>query len=464
VPPELERERRLANADHDRTLAALGQLSAADEDARLQLLAQLDAVRQRQDDVRAQVRAASPQLAELRYPEPLDLAATHQALDAGSVLLEFSFGPSSGHLFAIGPGSESFVVYPLPIGEAALREEVEQLRRLVERGRLDPALLADTASRDALTTVSRSLSETLLGPARAELAACSRLIVVPDGPLHLLPLAALLDPAAQYERHLAEAKPVSVVASATVLAQLKAERRPPREAQLAAFGDPQYPSAASGAVLAGPEQTRRGGLPLEPLPATRVEVEGLGELFKGHTTLWLGADATEERAKTVGQEYTVVHFAAHGLVDERHPLSSALALTIPEQILEGQDNGLLQAWEVFEQVRLDADLVVLSACATALGKEVAGEGILGLTRAFQYAGARSVLASLWSVADESTAELMRQFYANLQAGMPKDAALQQAQIAFIHGPVTVGRGEAGVGRDLSHPFYWAAFELYGDWK
>ena len=232
-----------------------------------------------------------------------------------------------------------------------------------------------------------------------------------------------------------------MTASATVLAQLRNRRRAERELTVAAFGDPACPAA--GIQVAS--------LSLPPLPHSRAEVEGLARLFPGRTTTWLGEDATEERAKTVGTTVSVVHFAAHGMTDERRPLSSALVLAIPKQA--GAENGLLQAWEVFEQVRLDADLVTLSACETALGREVAGEGILGLTRAFQYAGARSVLASLWNVADASTAELMLGFYSNLRSRMPKDEALRQAQLAAIH-----GEGET------AHPFFWAAFELVGDWR
>jgi len=465
VPAELERERRIANADSERALAALGRLAAeGSEEERARLLAELDAIAERQEEVRARIRAASPRLAELRYPESLDLAAARQTLDPGSVLLELSLGSGSGHLFVVGPGPDRFAAYLLPIGEEELRNDVEQLRRLVERWRLATDGPIDASGSEALTRALRSLSETLLGPAREELAECTRVIVVPDGPLHVLPLAALLEPTAGTGRYLVEDRPISVVASATVLAQLQKQRRPLHDTRVIAFGDPSYPAATSEGDSPALEQAVRSGLSLDPLPATRAEVEGLGELLGEHATLWLGAEATEERAKSVGQEFTIVHFAAHGLVDEQRPLSSALALTIPEQAVEGQDNGLLQAWEIFEQVRLDADLVVLSACETALGKEVAGEGILGLTRAFQYAGARSVLASLWSVADESTAELMRRFYGNLNAGMAKDEALRQAQLAFIHGPIKVGACEGAVDRDLSHPFYWAAFQLYGDWR
>jgi len=106
-------------------------------------------------------------------------------------------------------------------------------------------------------------------------------------------------------------------------------------------------------------------------------------------------------------------------------------------------------------VHLDADLVTLSACESALGKEMGGEGLVGLTRAFQYAGARSILASLWSVADTGAAELMKRFYGYLKTGASKDEALRHAQADLLQG--------AG-GSELSNPFHWAAFELIGDWK
>src|SRR4029079_2305552 len=112
----------------------------------------------------------------------------------------------------------------------------------------------------------------------------------------------------------------------------------------------------------------------------------------------------------------LLHFADHGLINERFPLDSALALSIPAQFQEGRDNGLLQAWEVVEDLQLDANLVPLSACDTALSREMGGEGLLGLTRAFQLAGARTVLASLWNVSDVSTAMLMKRFYTYLRQG------------------------------------------------
>jgi CHAT domain-containing protein len=134
------------------------------------------------------------------------------------------------------------------------------------------------------------------------------------------------------------------------------------------------------------------------------------------------------------------------------PLNSSLALTLPEHPLPGQENGLLQAWEIFEQVRIDADLVTLSACNTALGKDMGGEGLVGLTRAFQFAGARSVLASLWAVGDESTASFMPRFYRRFRDGLTKDEALRQTQIEWIRSTRT------------AHPIHWAAFQLIGDYR
>jgi CHAT domain-containing protein/Tfp pilus assembly protein PilF len=445
VPPALDRERRMANLDYDRALAALAGANGADVEKRREALA---AVRARQVEARDRIRAASPRLAALQYPEPLDLAGARAALDPGTLLLSYSIGDTKSYVFAVGPGPDQFAVVALDTTLGPLRSDVGQFRGLLQRGSALEAL--------RLRDLSRRLGALLLGPVASRIAAAERVLVVPDGPLHLAPFAALAVPAAGgRHRYLVEAAPVHLAASATVFAEIGKRRRGARPATLVAFGDPDY--AAGAPARTGPDVVPRlrsaqaRGLDLAPLPATRREVATLEALYAGSSRAYLGAAATEERAKSVG-DASLVHFACHGLADEASPLESSLALSLPRAWHPGAENGLLQAWEVFERVRMDVDLVTLSACGTALGAEMSGEGVLGLTRAFQYAGARTVLSSLWQVRDDSTADLMARFYGHLKRGRSKDEALRAAQIEMIRRSAT------------AHPNRWAAFQLAGDWQ
>ncbi len=276
--------------------------------------------------------------------------------------------------------------------------------------------------------------------------------------------------------------------SATVYAELKESRQSAPQTGndgplLVAFGDPHYSlNGEHTAPLGGSRGADSGhggreitdvrvrsardrcGLDVHRLPASRREVLGISGLYRNVRT-YLGDGAREESVKSLDGDTRIVHIAAHGCLDDRFPLSSGLFLTLPEGFPKGRDNGLLQAWEIFESVRLDADLVVLSACQSGLGQEQGGEGLIGLTRAFQYAGARTVAATLWQVEDRVTAELMVRFYRHLRDGKTKDVALRAAQIELIRGPIEV-RDEDGQAReiDASSPYYWAAFQLHGDWQ
>ncbi|HLA79126.1 MAG TPA: CHAT domain-containing protein, partial [Vicinamibacteria bacterium] len=447
VPEPLARERRLADAEYDRALAKLGANSGADEPQRAQLRQALDAARHRQDEARAQIRAAVPRQAAMSDPRSLDLAGVRRVLAPGTLLLTYSLGWEGSRVYALGPGPEDFAVARLDLGEVAVREEVRRFREAIQtaRGRL---------GRRALLEQSERLGQRLLSPIAGQIERAERVLVVPDGALHLLPFGALGLPALkEQQRFLIEAKPLHIASSVTLYAELsRPEPEKSAGGEVVGFGDPQY---ARGPAGDGPQALRsalRSGLRLDPLPWTRNELKALGLLAPGSPQLWLGAEATEERAKALGGRHRIVHFACHGLLDEAFPLESGLALSIPPESKKGGDNGLLQAWEILENLRLDADLVTLSACQTALGKEVAGEGLLGLTWAFQYAGARSVLASLWEVSDASTAELMRHFYGQLGRGVPKAEALRRAQLELLKRPATAA------------PFYWAAFGLVGDWR
>ena len=448
LPSEVDREKKRIDTEYDRTQAALARLSPARDEQKIEeLLGRLRDLRESQNEIVATIRKSSPRFASLRYPEPLDAAKARDALDPGTVLLSYSVADHKTFLFvlqAAGPPDSGLKIFTLPIGAHSLREEVESFRNILRRH--------DLSNFTILKAQARRLYEILVKPAEEQIAASERILISLDGPLHTLPFAALR----RGNRYLVEWKPVHSVLSATVYAEMtksRPARRDPGTERLTAFGDPVYRSLTPNTPT-DPElrEAIRRGLSLLPLPSSGREVKSIAALYPG-AQVYLGRNATEEKAKSIGSESNLVHFACHGLLDERFPLNSALALTLPEPPAEGRDNGLLQAWEVFESVHLDADLVTLSACDTALGREMGGEGLVGLTRAFQYAGARSVLASLWSVADLSTARFMKRFYGHLRDGKTKDEALRAAQIDQIR-----------EGARSSHPFHWGAFQLTGDWR
>jgi len=373
-------------------------------------------------------------------------------------------------LFAVEPGPESgtpagLAVFRLPVGERTLAARVNASRQQIQA----PAALGDqtravggitTRTRDAPTTTdnqAEALYSLLVKPAAALVGHSQRVVIVPDGPLHSLPFSALRVPARGRDRarYLVEWKPLHLAVSATVYDETRKSRHESQNwpTQLVAFGDPHIPQQMQPTSNAATSGVRpRRNLTFAPLPATRREVESIAALFPG-SSVYVGRDATEERVKALGSDVRYVHFASHAFVDPTVPIDSALVLSIPDAQDPARDNGLLQVWEVFDRMHLNADLVTLSACETALGEELHGEGLMGLTRAFQYAGARSVMASLWSIADDSTATLMTTFYQYLKGGKSKDDALRFAQLDAIRG-----------GPTASNPFNWAAFEMFGDWR
>lgn len=453
-PAALERSRRDNAKRYDQTLRELARWTPdAGDEAREALHRELSRLRRERDEIAAEIRQASPRLAALRQPQPLDLAAARQVLDPGTLALSYSVGRERTALFAVTRDGELRVEI-LPIGEEGLSRDVAQF---LERIR----------AQEAPTALARSLYGALIGPVADLVERSERVLLLPDGPLHRLPFGALIRDTGGRDHYLAEWKPLHAALSLTVYGTLRAAGRPPRSTRLVAFGDPRYPKdlAPDGESrdLTGRNPELRG-VDWAALPYSRREIERIAEAYP-EKDLYLGEEATEERAKSAARDARVLHFATHGYVDDRTPLDSALVLTIPQGLPADRDNGLLQVWEIFESVRIDADLVVLSACESALGRELSGEGLIGLTRAFQYAGARSVAASLWSVADQATAELMARFHRHLAAGLTKDEALRAAQIEMIHEPIriTTANGQE-IETDASAPFFWAAFQLYGDWR
>jgi CHAT domain-containing protein len=402
-------------------------------------------------EVRDRIRAASPRYAALTLAQPPDVAAIQRELGADSLLLEYFLGETESLLWAVG--ADGLTMHRLP-GRTTVEEAVRQLWLAWSSG-APPSEERRRATR---------ASAMLLGPVAARLGD-RRLVVVADGALHYLPFAALPIPG-RAER-LITAHEVVTVPSAAALAALRVQAagRTPAPLALAILADPVFeardPRVRAGAPRAGAatsvflqHSSQDVGLAgFERLRSSREEAQAIAALVPpGQAALALDFQAS--RATTLGPEVArsrVVHFATHGLLDSRSPDLSGLVLSLVDEAGQPQ-NGFLRAGDLY-QLSLGADLVVLSACQTALGKEIRGEGLLGLTRGFMYAGAPRVVASLWQVPDRATAELMQRFYAGmLRDGLTASAALRRAQVSMLADP------------RWSRPHAWAGFSLQGDWR
>ena len=294
----------------------------------------------------------------------------------------------------------------------------------------------------------------LVKPALPYLEAGQTLLIVPDGILHYLPFETLRisdgDPKA---RCLIERFPMYYTPSVSVMAQLEHRTpSPPRKFDLLAYGDPVFSlrsaSAAPNADLVrGVYQS--AGIRFPPLPNTRREVEGIGRLFSAERRITrLGPEATEASVKhTHLSDYRLLHFATHAVIDDRSPARSGIVFSLVDT---GVEDGILRMNEVYN-LEMDTDLVVLSACQTGLGNLVRGEGMIGLTRAFLYAGARHVAVSLWDVADLTAPEFMQAFYQHLRKREQPGAALRAAKLEMLHSDSAV----------RAHPYFWAPFVLEG---
>jgi CHAT domain-containing protein/Tfp pilus assembly protein PilF len=392
-----------------------------------------------------EVRRANPRYGSLRYPEPLRADAIRRTLDAETALLQYVLGRDGSFLFVVT--SDDVRAYRLP--------GVAEIAPLVAEARATLALPA-RGSAGRFARVARRLYDLLVAPAAAALGDKRLLLVAPDRDLHYLPFEVLLTEAPTGTAggfrdfpYLLRRWAVAYVPSASVLADLRANRRGAEGGfAFVGFGDPVYTTDGRAGDSTRGLFDGGGRLELPRLEASGREITRIAERFpRDETAVYLGRDAREGNVKgnTRLESARRLHFAVHGVIDEKRPRYSGLALSLDDA--SGED-GLLQVHEIFN-LKLGADLVVLSACGSGLGREVTGEGILGLTRAFLYAGASSVAVSLWQVSDRSTADLMVSFYELTERAPGKAEALRRAKLRMIE-----------AGRD-SHPFHWAPFILVG---
>ena len=435
----------------------------------------------------AEIRKASPGYAALTQPQPLTLAEVQAQLDPDTLLLQYSLHAEKSYLWVVSrAGLESYEL----AGEAKIEQEARRVYDLLlERGR---ALRGETAAErrarearvdSALPAATQSLSRLALGPLAGRLKS-QRLVIVADGALQYIPFGALPAPGSGSAAPLITRHEIVSLPSASTLAVQRRElaSRPPAPGGIAILANPVF-SEKDARVLAltqkkpapptnnalpeqllasrsiehlseketGPDGVRK--LVIPALPFTKTEAEQILAIAPDKANL-AALDFKANRAAALDpalSRYRYVHFATHGYLDSERPGLSALLLSMIDEN-GAQQNGFLRANEIYN-LKLGADLVVLSACQTGLGKEIKGEGLVGLTRGFMYAGAPRVVVSLWNVNDRATAELMSRFYRNmLREKQRPAAALRAAQI------------EMAKSAQWRSPYFWAAFGLQGEWR
>jgi CHAT domain-containing protein len=439
----LEEERAL----QERIAAIKARLSSEEDGQResLSLRKELGEAEQAYNAFLAKVRKEDKEQASLMSVEPLTLQQVQELLDPGTTLVEYFVTEQSIFVWVVEKEKLQFQRLELP--RTNLAESVKTLRESI----------FTLGEKSKFEEVSISLYKQLIQPLLPQITG-KELIIVPHDVLHYLPFHALLSPERKY---LIEKYPIYYLSSASLLQFAKEKRRAGKGDKVLALGNPDL------------------GDPKMNLQFAELEAKEIQGLYPQSTVL-LKRDATEDKAKILSSQNDIIHFATHAELNEDDPLSSAILL-----VKDRKEDGRLEVREIFG-MNLQANLVVLSACDTGLGKLSSGDELVGLTRAFIYAGTPSVVASLWSVDDSSTAALMASFYKNLKT-MSKVEALRQAQLELIRGDVRsdllARRGIGGVGKlgevsdtksqsptpdpisiSISHPYFWAPFILVGDGK
>lgn len=505
----VERERALQQQINAKAQEQTKLASYQTREQRAALAQEIESLTNELQQIQTRIRQTSPRYAALTQPQPLHAEQIQLLLDKDTLLLEYSLGDERSYLWVVS--QSSIASYELPA-----RDEIEGLARQTYALLTNPAQwngdtlesLRSQAKRvprrsDGKRTLeSKSngtgtasspeaaarLSEVLLGPVAAQLGN-RRLLIVGDGVLQYIPFVALPElgggdpPAARGKPYhpLVFDHEIISLPSASTLAVLRQEfrDRKPAEKTLVILADPVFEkddervtkakaraNSTGGAPIArnrelplGLERAvtdvglRAEGLRIPRLPGTRDEAKqilALVPVAQARQALDFAASRPTATSGDLSQ-YRYVHFATHGLLDSAHPELSGIVLSMIDEQGNPQD-GFLRAHEIFN-LKLPAELIVLSACETGLGKEVQGEGLVGLTRGFMYAGAPRVVVSLWSVNDLATAELMARFYRGmLKDKLPPAAALRAAQISLMNE------------KRWESPFYWAAFTLQGEWR
>jgi CHAT domain-containing protein/L,D-peptidoglycan transpeptidase YkuD (ErfK/YbiS/YcfS/YnhG family)/Tfp pilus assembly protein PilF len=477
-------------AKTDRRLRLLSDKHTAEQEAAIDQ--EIERTISEYQEMQGQIRASSPAYAALTQPQPLKLKDVQDLLLADdTILLEYMLGDQRSYLFVVT--RSSLVAYELP-KRAEIEAAVRRVHDLLTVRGHSPANETEiqrdarwSAAEVALPAAAEKLSGMILKPVSAQLQR-NRLLIVGDGALAFVPFASLPEPGGQAgarQFHLVEKHEVVNLPSASVLAALRREKKAQKRVPLtvAVLADPVFDTRdarvrrfvkTSAAAYSSEEEdspesafsadlmtrsandaglTRGGALHFPRLLYSRQEAEAIlavTPLSQGMRALDFRASRSTATSPELSQ-YRIVHFATHGILDSIHPELSGLVLSLVDR--EGRaQRGFLGLEDVYN-LKLPADMVVLSACETGLGRQIDGEGLEGLTRGFMYAGASRVVASLWNVNDIATSVLMERFYRGmLRDGLPPSSALRRAQLSMLRQ------------KRWTNPYYWGAFMIQGEWK
>jgi CHAT domain-containing protein/Tfp pilus assembly protein PilF len=466
-PDLLQQEQRLQqqlDAIEKRRITAVSSPNSNREEVEAIDKQQLELLQQYRQN-QTQIRSTSPRYAALTQPKPLTLREIQKnILDENTILLQYSLGQKQSYLWVVT--STGITSYELP-----KQVEIETAAKNFRDTTTNPRY-RDIPKRVA--EASTALSQLILQPAAAQLGQ-KRLLIVPDGVLHYTPFAALsLTQTAEPNANnfLIAKHEIITLPSASTLAILRqnyADRKPP-DRTLAILADPVFSPDDERIKDKLPQETKdklesnnvalnrsfrasNMAWPPQRLPFTRTEAEVILTLIPSASSdRKFNFDASRKNA-TDGSlaNYEILHFATHGIANSQNPELSGILMSMVDD-RGNLENGFLRLVDIFN-LKIAAKLVVLSACQTGMGQNIKGEGMVGLTRGFMYAGALRVAVSLWNVDDEGTSVLMQKFYQKMmQEKLAPAAALRSAQIEMMQQSKWVS------------PYYWAAFMLQGEWK
>lgn len=404
--------------------------------------------------LRVKMAVANPKYASLRSPQIASIQQVQAILDEKTILLEYALGEERSFLWGIT--KHSVQVHELP-EERTVSQLVEQYHKTLK------APLVEKKEIKEHIELGKKLYRLLLQPAASQLQEKSQLVIIPDSSLYSLPLEALIvennesgDNKDSEQLHavpyLVKDYVVTYAPSASVLVTLEKSRdlhgqKASSRVSLLAFGDPSpMPDGFNRLPYSAEEIQKIAGIFGVSLPSDAVNLQ---------------EKATKKRLQELDlSRYHVLHFATHAILRDPGQRITQPSLVLSLAGADSPYDSFLQRGEIFN-LRLNADLVVLSACDTGRGKLYQGEGVVGLTRSFMYAGTPSVVASLWKVNDESTSRFMEFFYRNLREGRSKAEALRQAKMELMQAPVWNEQLQDNLQHFYAAPWFWAPFILIG---